>query len=256
MTPSVDDARNRQRYLGEAGIDSLRSSRITVFTGAFGSGKTELAANFAVAIANEGRPVTLVDIDILKPMFRSRELAEGFRARGIRVVSTMASFEMADLPAVSPEIFGAFDDPLVQVVVDMGGDDDGARAIGRFHIHLERSGYDMLYVVNTLRPFSSTLDEMISMLRAVERASRLSCSGIVSNTNLGAESTLDEVRAGLDAAEELSLRVDVPVRFFAVSRGVEQANPGLVSAITRDRGAPAFVVDRFMLPPWEGISQE
>ena len=252
-------------------IDQFALSRVTVFVGAFGSGKTELSLNFAIRLADAGSAAgsgsgdssgdgspraALADIDILKPMFRSRELRAQLAARGVRVVSGAPEYEMADVPALSPAIYGAIEDKSVPLVVDVGGDDDGARALGRFRSHLERAGYDMLYVVNTLRPFSSGPEEIITMLRAVEGASRLGCTALVSNTNLGAASTAEEARTGLDMVRRVSGRVGIPVRFFTVSLGVAQSFPESVRRISLDSGIPAFVIDRLVLPPWERLREE
>jgi len=240
-------------------------SRVTVFVGAFGSGKTELALNFAIRLANAGSGTgggagapraVLADIDILKPMFRSRELSAQLAAMGVRVVSSASEYEMADVPALSPAIYGAIEDKSVPLVMDVGGDDDGARALGRFRSHLERAGYDMLYVVNTLRPFSSEPEEIITMLRAVESASRLSCTALVSNTNLGAASTTEEARTGLDTVRHVSGKVGIPVRFFTVSRGAAQSFPESVRRISLDSGILEFVIDRLVLPPSERLREE
>lgn len=248
-------------------MERFALSRATVFVGAFGSGKTELALNFAIRLAEAGSGTdgsagdgvpraVLADIDILKPMFRSRELGAQLAAMGVRVVSGAPEYEMADVPALSPAIYGAIEDKSVPLVMDVGGDDDGARALGRFRSHLERAGYDMLYVVNTLRPFSSEPEEIITMLHAVEGASRLSCTALVSNTNLGAASTAEEARAGLDTVRRVSGEVGIPVRFFTVSRGVARSFPESVRRISLDSDIPAFVIDRLVLPPWERLHEE
>ena len=114
----------------------------------------------------------------------------------------------------------------------------------------------MLYVVNTLRPFSSEPEEIIAMLRAVESTSRLSCTALVSNTNLGAASTAEEARAGLDTVRRVSGKVGIPVRFFTVSRSVAQSYPESVRGIAFDYSIPAFVIDRLVLPPWERLREE
>ncbi len=239
-------------------MDQFAKSRVTVFVGAFGSGKTELALNFAMCLADagggDGSPrAVLADIDILKPMFRSRELSAQLAARGVRVVSGAPGYETADVPALSPAIYGAIEDKSVPLVMDVGGDDDGARALGRFRSHLERAGYDMLYVVNTLRPFSSAPEQITAMLRAVEDSSRLACTALVSNTNLGAASSAKEVRTGLGTVRRVSDEVGIPVRFFTVSLGVAQSCGESVRRIARDYGIPVFVIDRMVLPPWERL---
>ncbi|HBK61826.1 MAG TPA: hypothetical protein DDZ84_13715 [Firmicutes bacterium] len=241
----------------EQSMIQFTRSRATILVGAFGSGKTELAVNFATRMADSaGGRATLVDIDILKPMFRSRDLRRQLAAKGVRVVSSVEGYEAVDVPALSPAIYGAIEDESTPLVMDVGGDDDGARALGRFRADLERAGYDMLYVVNTLRPFSSTPEEIVAMLQAVERASRLTCTALVSNANLGAASSVDEISGGLDMVSRVSGELGIPVRFFAVSRRVAQSQGESVDRIARDAGIPAFVIDRLVLPPWERPSEE
>jgi RecA/RadA recombinase len=179
-------------------MELFREARVTVLVGAFGCGKTELAVNFAMRMNDAGRDVALVDIDILKPMFRSRDKRLRLSELGVRVVSSVADYEDADIPALSPAIYGVIEDQSQDVVIDVGGDDDGARVLGRFRNVLERAGYEMLYVVNTRRPFSSTPEEIVNMVVAVEQASRLKCTALVSNTNLGSESSVELVKEGLD----------------------------------------------------------
>ncbi len=239
-------------------MDQFTRSRVTILVGAFGSGKTELAVNLAIRMAgaaDNGR-ATLADVDILKPMFRSRDLRRQLATKGVRVVSSVEEYEAADVPALSPAIYGAIEDESMPLVMDVGGDDDGARALGRFRADLERAGYDMLYVVNTLRPFSSTPEEIIDMLSAVESASRLKCAALVSNANLGAASSAEEISGGLEVVSRVSERLGIPVRFFVVSRQVAQSQGESVERIARDAQIPAFVIDRLVLPPWERPGEE
>jgi hypothetical protein len=235
-------------------MELFRTARITIFAGAFGSGKTELAANFASRLAGSGGKVSLVDIDIVKPLFRSRELRQRLGERGIKVVSTLTNLEMSDLPALSPEIFGLLGDSRIETIIDVGGDDDGARALGRFRDNLERAGYEMLYVINTRRPFTSTPDEIISMMGAVQEASRLRVTALVANTNLGAESGIDLAREGLPVIGEVSRTTGIPIRFVVLERGAACDREG-AARLSEESGLPVFVMDRFMLPPWEGFRQ-
>ena len=240
---------------GWAEMEKFRKARVTVLVGAFGSGKTELALNFAKRLNAAGRNAVLVDIDILKPMFRSRDKRNDLSELGVRVVSSVTDYEDSDVPALSPAIYGVIEDRSSDVVVDVGGDDDGARALGRFREALEEAGYEMLYVVNTRRPFSSTPEEIVSMVLAVEEASRLRCTAFVANTNLGSESFVGLVEEGLDITLQASQTLGVPVRFAMIQKSVADSQRNELEKIVQVYGVPVFEMDRSILPPWEGIAQ-
>ena len=234
----------------EVRMDKFRRSRVTIFTGAFGSGKTELSANFAAKLSDEYERVSLLDVDIVKPLFRSRELKSSMGKRNVKVVSTIPKLEMSDLPALSPEIFSSLEGDSCQVVMDVGGDDDGARVLGMFRDKINRAGYDMLYVINTRRPFTSSVEEVMFMLEGVKQACRIDVHGIVANTNLGAESTLDMALEGLEVIREVSKLSGIPVRFICINRPAIKDMDEIRSLSVSER-LPVFIMDRFMLPPWE-----
>ncbi len=217
--------------------------------GAFGSGKTEIAVNLAIGFAESLKGVSLVDIDVVKPMFRSRDIRAKVRAAGVRMVDTIAGLEHADLPIVTGEV-----DALVssggKTVVDVGGDHLGARALGRYAGRIS-SGYDALYVINTRRPFSSNTEEIMKMMGMVEGASRLKTTGIIANTNLGTESSLELAIEGLATARQVSQESGVPVRFIAVYERLEAENPGLLRRIEDETGLPVLPLKRYLLKPWE-----
>lgn len=230
-------------------MDLFRYSRVTVFSGGYGSGKTELAANFASRIAESGAEVSLIDIDIVKPMFRSRELRQAMAERGVRLISTLANLEMSDLPALSPEIAVSIGNMAMETVIDVGGDDIGARALGRFSEALRKAGYEMMYVINTRRPFSSEVDSIVAMLESIQRASRLEVTALVANSNMGSESTVGIAEQGLALVRQVSDRTGIPLRFAALHRScVSIKEAETLSAVCR---IPVFLMDRFLLPPWE-----
>ncbi len=222
---------------------------LTVLFGAFGSGKTEIAVNLAIGLAGSLKGVSLVDIDVVKPMFRSRDIRAKVRAAGVRMVDTIAGLENADLPIVTGEV-----DALVsgggKTIVDVGGDHLGARALGRYAGRI-RKGYDALYVINTRRPFSSNAQEIMKMMGMVEGASRLKPTGIVANTNLGTESTPELAIDGLKTARQVSVEAGVPVRFIAIHERLEAGEPGLIRRIEDETGLPVLPLKRYLLKPWE-----
>ncbi len=234
---------------GRLDYNRFAPERLTILFGAFGSGKTEIAVNLAIGLSESTKGVSLVDIDVVKPMFRSRDIRTKVRAAGVRMVDTIAGLENADLPIVTGEV-----DALVsgggKTVVDVGGDHLGARALGRYAGRI-RSGYDALYVINTRRPFSSDVEEIMKMMGMVEGASRLKPTGIVANTNLGTESTLELAFEGLGIARRVSEESGVPIRFITVLERLETESPGLLSRIEHETGLPALPLKRYLLKPWE-----
>ncbi len=224
--------------------------RLTVLFGAFGSGKTELAVNIAIGLAGSYKDVSLIDIDIVKPMFRSRELRKQVQAAGVRMVDTMAGLENADLPIVTGEVDALVGSKGGRVVVDVGGDHLGARALGRYAGRVSRD-YDALYVINTRRPFASSKEEIMKMMAMVEEASRLKTTGLVANTNLGIESDIELAYEGLGIIKEVSEETGLPIRFVALHDSLIRKDPKRAAELGLSTGLPILPLKRYLLKPWE-----
>ena len=149
----------------------MEAKRITIFTGPFGSGKTEIAVNYALHLNRHGEKVGLVDLDIVNPYFRSRALSQWLKEAGIDLVSTQPGLEMADLPALSPRIFSFLQSPDHQVIFDVGGDPVGARVLGRFQPYFQTNPYRLWLVVNPYRPGYEDPERIVDLAREVEAAS-------------------------------------------------------------------------------------
>lgn len=224
--------------------------RVTIFAGPFGSGKTEMTINHALASQASGRKTALVDLDIVKTMFRSRETREGLRAQGIRVIASAIESDSVDLPAISPEILSVLEDETTKVYIDVGGDDDGATVLGRFKYEIEAVGYEMLLVVNTRRPFVSTVDAIVSVAHIIEGASRLKITGVVANTNLGPETRVEHILEGYPIAKEAARILGVDVDFVGIPESIatdDEASRVVAACVSE----PLFVVRRHMVVPWE-----
>ncbi len=223
----------------------MYSSRITILVGHFGSGKTEIAINGAQALARAGRRVVLVDLDVVKPYFRSRSARAVLAAQGIEVVAPQGENIFADLPIIVPAIRAAVRDPARTVLVDAGGDPTGARALGSLADAIPAEGADTLAVLNFRRPFTTTATDAVAMVRAIEAAARRRVTGLVSNTHLLGETTAEVVLHGYELARQAGEALGVPVRALVVDEALEGELAGA------RLGAELTVVKRVVRPPFE-----
>ena len=195
----------------------MEYKRITLFAGHYGSGKTNIAVNYALAMRKAGLPVCIADLDIVNPYFRTKDSSGRLAAAGIRLISSPFANSNVDTPALPGEIYAITDDRSTYAVMDVGGDDRGALALGRYAPAIrEENDYEMLFVVNTYRPLTKTPAEALEVMREVEAAGGIPFTAIVNNSNIGAETTPQDVLASLPFMEELSRLSGLPVRMTAV----------------------------------------
>ncbi len=238
-------------------LDALERPLI-ILCGHFGSGKSELAVNLAFGLRARGRKVLLGDLDLVKPYFRCRLVREDLEAEGIRLIAPEGEQLFADLPILLPTIVGAAqraggsgpDSPPpveegLSTILDVGGDDTGARVLGSLAGRVDPARTDLLFVVNTNRPFAESEQAILAMLREVEAASRMKVTGLVANTHLMDETSLEDVRTGLEVTRALSASLGVPVRFCAVGAAVLAAGSDELASLD----APLLVIERHILPP-------
>ncbi|MBQ7508163.1 MAG: hypothetical protein IJT52_02410 [Spirochaetales bacterium] len=201
--------------------------RVTLLCGHYGSGKTNIAVNFALSLREKGLPVALADLDIVNPYFRSKDSTPELEKAGVKVIALQFANSSVDLPALPSEAYSLVQDRSRYAVLDIGGDDRGAYALGRFVPYiLEENDYEMLYVVNFFRPLTVTVAEAVEVMREIEGACGLRVTGIVNNSNLGAETTADLVKSTYGKAEELCRETGVPL--FAVTAEASVATDGMV----------------------------
>jgi hypothetical protein len=219
--------------------------RLNIICGAYGSGKTEFAIAYALDIQKKCQDkVGLIDLDIVNPYFRSRDVAGELEVQGLTVVSTEPGMEHSDIPSLSPRIFSLLQDRRYQVVFDVGGDPAGARALGRFHPYFEKEPYDMFIVVNPFRPDTRTVSAAVNLIGALQSTSRLQATGIISNINLGSDTTWEVWQNGLKCILELSERLTLPIVYYMIEENF------LVGHHADLKGYPVFPVTLKMLPPW------
>ena len=188
--------------------------KITIITGHYGSGKTNFAVNLAVNAANEGKSVAIVDLDIVNPYFRTADFRKMFAEKGIKLIAPDFANSNLDIPSIQFDVeqLAASEDCLI---IDVGGDDAGAVALGRYAEALAQYGddLDMLCVVNQRRTLTATPDEAAALIYEIEAAARMKHTAIVNNTNLGCETTVDIVDQSRPFAEDISRRTGLPVKY-------------------------------------------
>ena len=217
-----------------------------MFYGYYGSGKTELALNFALKQKERHEDVTLIDFDIVNPYFRSSEHADMLRAKGIRVIAPWFANTQVDIPSLPAEVYSAFSGGYA--VFDCGGDPVGATALGALKGRFDsmRSKVDALYVVNTKRPFQEDARRILFGLEQVQKSSRLCADAFVLNANLGAETTGEELKEGYQIITELVSMTGIPLKFVSgTARALEffrRQCPGYKGG--------TFKIDIYMRPEW------
>ncbi len=195
----------------------MTEKRVTLFAGHYGSGKTNIAVNYAKRLSSEGRSVTLADLDIVNPYFRAKDSEKELAALGIRLLSSPYANSNVDLPSLPQEMYSIVDDKSRFAVLDIGGDDRGALALGRYAPGiLKENDYEMLLVVNRCRPLSRDAKSTLEILNEIERAGGIPFTGIVNNSNLGRETTARDVLDSLPYAAEIAAKSALPVRMTTV----------------------------------------
>jgi len=218
---------------------------LIIYVGSFGSGKTELAINQSIKTIKKKKKVVIVDLDIVNPYFRSREMREKLNELGIKIVAPPGKYAMADIPLISPEIKGVIQDSNRLLLLDVGGDDVGAKSLASFYPVLKDTGYQMNLVINPYRPFTKNSDEILVMLREIEISSRLKINGLISNPNLGSQTDLELITRGHKIVKDVSKKINLPVKYLAIEQTI-------VEKIDKHQfEEPIFVLQRYMKLPWD-----
>lgn len=190
----------------------MEHKRLTLFAGHYGSGKTNIAVNYALHLAAEGKKVCIADLDIVNPYFRTKDSAAVLDEAGITLISPQFANTNVDLPALPAEAYRLVQDRSVHGIMDIGGDDRGAYALGRYTPFItEENDYRMAYVANPYRPLTRTPEEALEVMREIEAACSLPFTCIVNNANLGTETTAEDVLAAADYMEKLSALSGLPL---------------------------------------------
>lgn len=203
-----------------------KPNKITILCGHYGCGKTNLALNLAIE-ASKTVPVTLVDMDIVNPYFRSSEYGALLSRYGVKLIQPVYANTTLDTPTLPPEIQSVFGEEGRQVFIDAGGDDAGMTALGGLSKQMADHGYDMLYVVNRYRVLSQSPEAALQLLQEIEAASHLKATGVVNNSHMGVESTLENVIAAQSFGEAVAAGASLPLCYstvpdFVLAEGVQE----------------------------------
>ena len=196
----------------------MQSKRITLLAGHYGSGKTNIAVNYAMYLKNLGKDVVIADLDIVNPYFRTRDSIDELTQAGIRLISSEFASSNVDLPALPQDVYSIFDNRGESAVLDIGGDDRGAYALGRYADFIKNENdYEMLFVFNCYRPLTPTAEDALEIMREIEAACKISFTAIVNNSNLGGITTPEDVLNSVAAAQRLSEISQLPIKMTTVT---------------------------------------
>ena len=200
----------------------MEHKRLTLFAGHYGSGKTNIAVNYALLLASEGKKVCIADLDIVNPYFRTKDSAAVLEAAGVDLISPQYANTNVDLPALPAASYRLVQDRSSYGIMDIGGDDRGAYALGRFVPSiLEENDYRMIFVANASRPLTRTPEDAMEVMAEIEAACGLKFTDLINNTNLGSETTAETVLAAENYMQELSRLSGLPI--FATTATEEVA---------------------------------
>lgn len=218
----------------------LENQKIHIFVGHYGSGKTEVSLNFAIKEAKGGKKVTIIDLDTVNPYFRTNDAKAILKEHGINVIASEFASTNVDMPTVPPEVLGVFEKDEI-IIFDVGGDEDGAYALGQYVRFFENADYKMHLVINAKRPLCNTAEEMVFMAQNIMYASRLKLTDIFNNTNLAKATDEDTLMSDIDEIEKAAQILGVEIA----------AHCGKENAIKNIDPQKAFLMQIYIKMPFE-----
>lgn len=197
------------------------SKRVTIFAGHYGSGKTNIAINFAKKLKKIGRDVILADLDIVNPYFRSKDSEEELREEGVELICSSYASTNVDIPALPQNLYRTVQDKSTYAVLDIGGDDAGSVVLGRLADKLkEENNYEMIFVVNFYRPITKNAEDALEIMREIEYASSLKFTAVVNNSNLGDITSPEDINSTEEEVKKLCKMTSLPLLFTSVKSNI------------------------------------
>ncbi|MDP2646132.1 MAG: cobalamin biosynthesis protein CbiA [Desulfobacterales bacterium] len=223
----------------------LNLEGIVVFVGNYGSGKTEVAINFAVNRKQSGVDVRIADLDVINPYFRTREAVDALSGIGIEVVVPPKEYLQADLPVVNPSVLGMIRRPGQLTLIDAGGNDAGVAVLASIIGHIKGKPVQMIQVVNPFRPLTTDIDGCLKMKAEIEKTATITINSLIGNANLMELTTCADIYSGYDFMQNLSREGKMKLEFIT-------APSNIFPEIDRERIAcPVLPIRRQMVPPWK-----
>ena len=210
----------------------MQHKRVTLFAGHYGSGKTNIAVNYAIQMAGEGKSVCIADLDIVNPYFRTADSEKVLENAGVTLISPQFANSNVDLPALPAEAYRLVEDKSIYGVMDIGGDDRGAYALGRYVPAIKaENDYRMVFVANCYRPLTRTPEEALEVMKEIEAACGLQFTDIINNANLGPETTPETVLGSIPYMEALSALSGLPIFAHAAEKTVAAGLSGQLEPV-------------------------
>ena len=224
----------------------MLDKRITVFTGNFGSGKTEISLNYALHLKQNHNinNIAVVDLDVINPYFRSREKSDLMEEKGIEVIYPK-KLKYADLPIITPDINRLLQNDNYYGVIDVGGDKDGATVLGSIADSVQKTDYELNLVVNTKRPFTNNVEGIVEMKDMIEEASKISVDNLICNINIGDSTSIEDIKEGYEIVKKASKQLDLPIKFISIKEDL------LGDLEKFEYKEETFSIKRFLKNPWD-----
>lgn len=219
-------------------------NRIRIITGHYGSGKSEFVMNYVTKLRTHiSGKIALSDLDVVNVYFRTREKKDLLKSLDILAIDSSINAPTLDLPAISAQVVTPINDESYDYIMDIGGDDVGARLVGRFSNEIKEKEYDMFCVVNANREQTQTYDQVIHHINAIERTSKLKVTGLINNTHLIRSTTIDDILRGQKLVEEVSNATNIPIKYVTCMES-------LVDKLPKNLKGEVFPIKLYMREDW------
>lgn len=225
-------------------VITMNNQKITIICGHYGSGKTNFSLNLAIDSAKKGEKVTLVDMDLVNPYFRSSDYKEILKEYDIDVIAPVYAGTNVDIPSLSPDIYSIFVKEG-HVILDVGGDDVGATVLGRFSERFEEVNYELLYVINKHRNLIAEPEDAVHILREIEEVARVKATAIVNNSHLKELTSAETVIKSMAYANEVADKLNLPLIYSTVPKSINE------ELINIDSSLQTYPIDIYVKTVWE-----
>ncbi|HEY8499450.1 MAG TPA: hypothetical protein VIL89_02435 [Clostridia bacterium] len=213
--------------------------RIHIFTGHYGTGKSEVSLNFAVNMSKTAKKIVFADLDIINPYFRSSAADNILEKNGIILVTTKYANTNVDIPALTGEVTKYLKDNEATLIIDTGGDDAGAKVIGRYRNEIPVPDAFMYFVINCFRPETRTVDDVMKILDEIRISSKMDVDYIINNSHLMDKTTERDIITGCEFARAVSIKTGIPIAFHSVMKEN-------LEKIKLDFQEPVFPMEKYM----------